>query len=551
MPAPVGRTDLGERTLPGVARVCAWVVLGVAVLVLVGWALGLDGLTQVAPGLVSMKFNTAAALLLLSVSLLVSRPAVAVGAPALVAVVALVTLGEYLLSTTFGIDELFVTDAEPADSRPGRMAAATAAALLLLAAARLLLHLRRYRWVQPLALVALILAFLAATGYLFGVEALYRITTYSAMAVHTSLGVGLLSVAAAALVPGGLLVWTVQGRDAGAVLLRRMSLVVVAVIPFLGYLQLRGQDAGLYDERFGLAVTVLSACLVVAVAMVLSARTLQRLDASRLAAVDQLRDLNADLEDRVRDRSEALERERTRVAVYEDRDRIAGELHDRVIQRIFAAGMQLQGTLDRVPDDVAAQRLFEVIGELDETIAELRGAIFGLSLPSRAGDITAALEETAARARRVLGFMPRVIVSGDTTVLPADLRDAMLAVEQEALSNVARHAGASEVEVSLVLDGDPADDERAGAEAGPTIGRGASAGGPAAPPQRATLVISDDGKGMPDSPPHTSGIANIRQRAVRMGGSAGWEPVSPHGTRLVWQVPLGRPTPTSPSETTI
>ena len=202
----------------------------------------------------------------------------------------------------------------------------------------------------------------------------------------------------------------------------------------------------------------------------------------------------------------ARHRAETLRAVYEDRGRIATDLHDRVIQRVFAAGLQLQSLASDLPEDLRP-RMLEAMSELDGTIKALRDAIFALTRPSVAIDTGAALDDLAARATRMLGFTPSVAVHGGATV-SRELHDDLVSVAQEGLSNVLRHAEAASASLDLYV------------EEGVV-----------------RLELADDGKGMPSDVANTSGTGNIRRRAEQRGGSASWEPVEPHGTRLVWQVP--------------
>jgi signal transduction histidine kinase len=203
-------------------------------------------------------------------------------------------------------------------------------------------------------------------------------------------------------------------------------------------------------------------------------------------------------------------RQAERVAVFEDRDRIARDLHDLVIQRLYATGMSLQGTVGLVTAAEPRQRINSAVDALDETIKEIRSSIFELqarpetkpaSLPSR---ILQVADEMAA----VLGFPPAVQLSGPLDDhVPAEVGDQLLSALREALSNVARHAGASQVDVRV----------------------------------RATdvlaLTVRDNGSGVKNSS-RRSGIANLEQRAVKLGGSLQLAAAEGGGTELAWCVPL-------------
>ncbi len=143
------------------------------------------------------------------------------------------------------------------------------------------------------------------------------------------------------------------------------------------------------------------------------------------------------------------------LTLLEDRDRIAADLHDTVIQRLFATGLGLQSTVRAIDDPVAAARVQEAVDELDETIRQIRSSIFGLlnpGLPAHGlhGEILALAAQAGAR----LGFQPEVRFEGvevDGRV-SAEVGVQLLAVLREALSNVVRHAGASAVSVIVEVD---------------------------------------------------------------------------------------------------
>jgi len=208
-------------------------------------------------------------------------------------------------------------------------------------------------------------------------------------------------------------------------------------------------------------------------------------------------------------------REHERLAVYEDRDRIARDLHDLVIQRLFATGMMLQGT-SRIPDvpDAAADRVSRAVDELDETIKEIRQTIFALHEPVEGPTSSArgrVLRETSQSAA-LLGFEPAVRFVGPVdSMLTAEATDHLVAALREALTNAAKHADAKRVDVVVQID------------AGDVV-----------------LVVTDDGVGISDDGPgRRSGVANIAARAQVLGGWCRLERVSNEGgTRLTWCVPF-------------
>jgi len=229
-----------------------------------------------------------------------------------------------------------------------------------------------------------------------------------------------------------------------------------------------------------------------------SAEDIQALEsyASSAAVAFTLGDARADLE---------------RLSMVEEGDRIARDLHDTVIQRLFATGMSLAG-VQRLTSSPVTERIAQAVTELDDTIREIRSAIFALQQPvSASGGLRREVQALAADAGRRLGFMPRVTFDGplDTMVPPAVTGD-LLAVVREALSNVLRHARATTADVVVRLEADDV-----------------------------VLVIGDDGVGLPDGSREGSGLRNMASRAERLGGCLTVDALEPRGTRLEWRVPLG------------
>lgn len=207
------------------------------------------------------------------------------------------------------------------------------------------------------------------------------------------------------------------------------------------------------------------------------------------------------------DRAQALV-DREELLLVADRDRIARDLHDLVIQRLFATGLQLQGAIRKAVDDDVRQRLETAVVDLDMTIRDIRSTIFELQ-HSREQSVRADVRAVVKEYVPVLGFSPMVRTTGPVdNAVPANLADQMLAVLREALSNVARHAEAQAAMVEVE------------AEDG-----------------RLVLRVTDNGKGLP-SERYESGLRNVRRRAVEHGGTVQMLPEEPHGTRVEWIVPL-------------
>ncbi|MEH0421167.1 sensor histidine kinase [Streptomyces sp. B21-083] len=215
-------------------------------------------------------------------------------------------------------------------------------------------------------------------------------------------------------------------------------------------------------------------------------------------------------------------REAEQITLLKDRDRIARDLHDLAIQRLFAAGMTLQSTQRFVEHPEAVERLTRTVDDLDDTIKIIRSTIFGLRTHGDGtrqgsglrGRVTEAVSSVAA----TLGFPPALQIEGLVeTEVPADIADDTVAVLGEALSNTARHSGARAVDIRLRC----------------------SAG-------ELTLTVSDDGRGVPDGVVR-SGLKNMEERAEERGGtmSLGVRPQG-GGTSMVWRVPVNRAAPDAP-----
>jgi signal transduction histidine kinase len=209
----------------------------------------------------------------------------------------------------------------------------------------------------------------------------------------------------------------------------------------------------------------------------------------------------------------ALERardqdERDLLVVLADRERIARDLHDVVIQRLFATGLGLQ-TLSRLTrrDDVR-ERIGQAIDELDSTIRDIRTAIFELHSPAVVS-LRAQLIAAVNTASESLDFRPRLRVTGPIDHAVSDpVRSDLIAVVVEALSNIVRHAYAHDITVDVTVEAD-------------TL----------------TLRVADDGVGITEGG-GGHGLVNMRRRAEDRGGAFGLTPVDPHGTLLRWTVPL-------------
>lgn len=207
------------------------------------------------------------------------------------------------------------------------------------------------------------------------------------------------------------------------------------------------------------------------------------------------------------DRAQAIE-DRSELAVTSDRERIARDLHDVVIQRLFATGLQLQSTALVAPADVAA-RIDQAVEALDATIKDIRGTIFELQHDDGEPSLRADLRRLAREYAPLLKFDPVVHTVGPVdSALPREVREQVPPVLREALSNLARHAAADHAEITVEVDD-----------------------------RELRITVVDNGVGIgPEAA--ESGLRNARRRASALGGALELTPRRPRGTSFVWRVPL-------------
>jgi len=205
----------------------------------------------------------------------------------------------------------------------------------------------------------------------------------------------------------------------------------------------------------------------------------------------------------------ASQAERERLVVFRDRDRIGRDLHDLVIQRLFATGLQLQSIVHLVDAPEAATRINSAVDEIDGAISDLRAAIF--SLHTGADQVfSATVRGLCGVVRHHLGFAPDVTFTGPVDeAVPEAVRIEVLAMLREALSNAARHAKASRVAVVTAVDG-----------------------------SSLVMTVTDNGCGIPPQAPRR-GLANLASRAAALGGEFAIDAVEPTGTEVRWTIPLG------------
>jgi signal transduction histidine kinase len=202
------------------------------------------------------------------------------------------------------------------------------------------------------------------------------------------------------------------------------------------------------------------------------------------------------------------------MAMLEDRERIAQDLHDTVIQRLFATGLLLQGASRLAERPEVRERIDQAVDDLDLTVKHIRTAIFGLEHTRARGEgVRRRVLALTAEAAGSLGFEPRVLFDGPVDAAVRDeLATDLLATLRESLANVAKHAGAHRVDVEVLCNGE------------------------------LVLRVADDGRGPAADGAlevgHGHGLVNLRRRADRWDGRCTLEPGPNGGSVLTWQVPL-------------
>lgn len=197
-----------------------------------------------------------------------------------------------------------------------------------------------------------------------------------------------------------------------------------------------------------------------------------------------------------------------RTTLLEEQSRIAADLHDSVLQQLFAVGLGLQAVSGLAPV-IVADRIRDSVQRLDDVIAEIRRTIFGLHGPELSRDLAKAIQAIVDEYAEHLGFSPTVRTAGALDLCDRTTRQHLVSVLREALSNVLRHAHATEVDVTVSASTD-----------------------------EIALKVVDDGLGPPQGEPRGSGLKNMARRAAALGGHFELTPVSPHGTCFEWRVPV-------------
>jgi signal transduction histidine kinase len=200
------------------------------------------------------------------------------------------------------------------------------------------------------------------------------------------------------------------------------------------------------------------------------------------------------------------------LAVFDERDRMARDLHDTVIQRLFGAGLRLQGIAGVVREADIARRMGTVITEIDESITQLRSIIYALGLSGGEQDIRAQIIGLLGDLAEVVGFEVRSSFDGAVdSAISDEIAEHLLIIVREAVTNISRHAHATEATVRVSVDAD-----------------------------HCQLIVTDNGLGMGSGKTREGGLglANMGRRAEKLRGSFDVKSPPTGGTTLIWRVPI-------------
>lgn len=216
-----------------------------------------------------------------------------------------------------------------------------------------------------------------------------------------------------------------------------------------------------------------------------------------------------DVTDSLRSDQQLAEATRRRLLV-ELRERLGRDLHDTVIQELFAVGMSLQLVSPQITDPLIAERVSESIDHIDQVIRHIRDAVLGPRRHHEPDSLSEQLVAVAAELTPALGLTPQLTIASDLDArVPPEVAAHVVPVLREALANVARHAGAIDVDVCVSIDAD-----------------------------EVVVRVFDDGVGPPATVVRPGGLANLASRAQEVGGSFELVAHRPVGSVLVWKAPL-------------
>ncbi len=537
-------------------QVASAVGIFVACLVLLGWQLDIVSLRNILPGQPQMVPITALTFILASVSLWMVRreqkyqraSVVTVVCALAVILIGLLTLGEYLTGGDLGFERflfpgrLHVTGA----SYAGRPSPHTAFSFLLTGLALLLIRSKMARangWAQVLALLGALIGLMALLGYVYQTAFLYRITSYTGMALHTALLFVILSTGILFIHSQTGLMAFVMSDTAGGMMVRRLLPATIVIPAAGGGIIMLGARQGLYDMAFGTLLCVWGSILTLTILIWRNARMLHHGDTKRQEVEAALRTAYDDLEQRVEERTvelskvnktlneEVIERRRSEaargqllrqlvMAQEEERRRISRELHDQMGQHLNALMLGLKNLSISCGNGSSPHtNSFQGLRELTEQLMEKTHHLAWELRPAALDDLglQTALANYVERWSESSGITTDFHTHGlDNQRLPPPVETAVYRIVQEALTNVLKHAAANRVSVILEHRHDQlltiVEDD----------GRGFDI--------EAVRFVSGEGSGL--------GLLGMQERVALIGGNLKVESQPRAGTTVVTRIPV-------------
>ncbi|MBD1929674.1 PAS domain S-box protein [Trichocoleus sp. FACHB-90] len=350
-----------SKYLRTISQAASIIVFAIGCFVIIGWIFDITILKSVFPGFVTMKVNAALLFILAGASLYKegkrrkvkmnkletegfsrvniqeSIPISHLILPFIVALIGLLTLIQYGLGVDFSIDQLLIKESANAiySFAPGRMAFNTALNFFILGVAQILLLRKRpnYHFAQILSIAVFLVAWLAFLGYLYGISSFYGISVYTKIALHSAIAFMLLSIGILFACPDKGLMAVITSNNAGGMMARRLSLAVILIPPILSWFILVGYRHDKVNAEEGFTVIGVMNLVIFSILIWGNANSLNTIDEQRQKAEEELRQLNAELEERIERNmtelkrsneqlaSEIVERQQALVALQESEER--------------------------------------------------------------------------------------------------------------------------------------------------------------------------------------------------------------------------------------